>query len=85
MAAPAQNQEIQLGFGERPQGNAAALFGPNIFVIGGDDKSDIQQSIYTTGAGFTVSGLGNKESWSNSRLVLPSARPDQLRARSFSA
>jgi hypothetical protein len=71
MATPAQNQEIQLGFGERPQGNAATLFGPNIFVIGGDDKSDIQQSIYTTGAGFTVSGLGNKESWSNSRLALP--------------
>ena len=57
MATPAQNQEIQLGFGERPQGNAATLFGPNIFVIGGDDKSDIQQSIYTTGAGFTVSSM----------------------------
>jgi hypothetical protein len=71
MAAPTQNQEIQLGFGERPQGNAAALFGPNVFVIGGDDKSDIQQSIYAAATGFTSSGLGNKESWSNSRLALP--------------
>jgi len=70
MAAPAQNQEIQLGFGERPQGNAAALFGPDIFVIGGDDKSDIQKSIYTAATGFSASSLGNKISWSNSRLAL---------------
>ncbi|WP_334406148.1 hypothetical protein [Bradyrhizobium sp. AZCC 2289] len=79
MATPAQNQEIQLGFGERPQGNAATLFGPNIFVIGGDDKSDIQQSIYAAATGFTASSLGNKVSWSNSRLALPDSFSPQTK------
>src|SRR3954454_20858761 len=71
MATPAQNTEIQLGFGARPQGNAVALFGAYIFVVGTDDNSDIQQSLYTAASGFTASALGNKESWSNSRLTLP--------------
>ncbi|EJN13551.1 hypothetical protein PMI42_03124 [Bradyrhizobium sp. YR681] len=70
MATPAQNPEIQLGLGARPQGNAVALFGANIFVVGADGNSNMQQSLYNTGAGFTASGLGNKESWSNSRLTL---------------
>ncbi|MDH2342842.1 hypothetical protein [Bradyrhizobium sp. SSUT77] len=70
MATPAQNPEIQLGFGSRPQGNAVTLFGANIFVVGFDDSSDLQQSLYTTGSGFTASSLGNKELWSNSQLKL---------------
>jgi hypothetical protein len=71
MATPAQNPEIQIGIGTRPQGNAVALFGSNIFVVGFDDQSsDIRQSLYPTGSGFTASSLGNKELWSSSQLKL---------------
>jgi hypothetical protein len=79
MAAPAPNPEIQLGFGDRPQGNAAALFGPNIFVIGSDQHSNIQQSIYPAATGFTSESLGNKESWSNSQLKLPDSFSPQTK------
>jgi hypothetical protein len=70
MATPAQNPEIQIGIGTRPQGNAVALFGSNIFVVGFGDSSDIQQSLYPTASGFTASSLGNKELWSSSQLKL---------------
>ena len=72
MATPAQNPEIQLGFGVRPQGNAVALFGANIFVVGIDDHSDIQQSLGIAW-NASVSG-GYARTWSNSTsstLTLP--------------
>ncbi|MCG2665937.1 hypothetical protein ACFPFP_03210 [Bradyrhizobium sp. GCM10023182] len=79
MATPAQNPEIQLGFGARPQGNAVALFGADIFVVGADEHSDIQQSLYSTDLGFASTTLGNKSSWSNSRLTLPNGFAPQTK------
>jgi len=79
MATP-QNPEIRLGFGARPQGNAVALFGADIFVVGADEHSDIQQSLYSTDLGFASATLGNKSSWSNSRLTLPNGFAPQTKA-----
>ena len=70
MNTQAANPEINLGFGARPHGVAASLFSSYVAVVGADDNSDIQQSWYQADTGFTASGLGNKESWSNSRLTL---------------
>jgi hypothetical protein len=64
------SQEIQLGFGKRPQGNAVALFGSYVFVVGTNDKSDLQQSLYN-GQGFSSASLGNKLSWTSGALSLP--------------
>jgi hypothetical protein len=64
--------EFSLNIGERQNGNAAAIFAGQIFLIGAGKNSDIYQTLYALEAGLTSDNLTDHSLWQNSTVQLPS-------------